>query len=164
MTTRSTTPEPAGSRTGVGGFTYGRRMQQPWNPWRELSNRPEVKLEWIHRGKRGCIDFTTRTITLRYSMPFEERRCVIAHELVHDERGDVPRWMKPREEAAVRRESARRLITLDELERALRWAEYIEDAAEELRVDVPTLQARLADLTEDERAHLERQLEHRHHH
>ncbi|WP_435745002.1 hypothetical protein [Nocardioides sp. SYSU DS0663] len=138
-------------------------MQQPWNPWRELADRPEVKLTWIERGRRGCIDFATRTITLRRSMGFEERRCVIAHELVHDERGDVPRWMKPREEAAVRRESARRLITLAELERALRWAEYIEDAAEELRVDVSTLQARLATLTDEEREFLDHQLEHRQH-
>lgn len=125
--------------------------QGEWNPWRELANRPQVKLRWIDEdGRRGCIDFATRTITLRRGMRFEERRCVIAHELIHDERGPVPRWLRPREEAAVREESARRLISLDMLVRALRWADFIEDAAEDAAVDVPTMRARLDTLTRAE--------------
>lgn len=114
-----------------------------------------LTVRWIHQGRRGCINFETNEITLKRSMPFEERRCVVSHELVHDERGPVPRWLEPREEAAVRAESARRLIDVTELVDVLRWTPFIEEAAHELRVDVSTLQARLVNLTDPERSVLD---------
>ena len=41
-------------------------MQSTWNPWPELSSRPEVRLVWIDL------------------VGFEERRSVISHELIVD--------------------------------------------------------------------------------
>lgn len=133
-------------------------MQSIWNPWRELSNRPHLTLVWVERGRQGCINFATSTITLCRGMEFEERRSVISHELIHDERGPVPRWLKPREESQVRQESARRLIDIYELAEVLRWTRRIEEAAQDLRVDVPTLQARLDHLHPSERGLLKRAL------
>ena len=129
-----------------------------WNPWAELAARPEIELRWIARGGRGCIDFATRVITLNLAMGHAERRSVVSHELVHDERGPVPRWLVPREEAWVRQESARRLVDLHELADVMRGAEYIEDVAEDLGVDVPTLRTRLEHLHPSERAVLLRAL------
>lgn len=131
-------------------------MQEPapspaWNPIAELGRRAHLTIVWIDRGRRGCIDFAAREIQLRRSMRLVERRCVLSHELIHDERGPVPKWMTAREEAAVRQESARRLIVLEDLARALQWSPFITEVAEELDVDVPTLQARLTGLTDDER-------------
>lgn len=125
-----------------------------WNPWAALAERVHLKLRWVEHGRRGCINFATREIQLRRSMAPEERRCVLSHELVHDERGPVPRWLTAREESAVRLESARRLIGLDDLADALLWSSFITEVAEQLAVDVPTLQARLTGLSEVEREQL----------
>lgn len=129
-------------------------MLSSWNPWRELSTRTHLTVRWVDGGRRGCINYATNVIVLRRSMRFAERRSVVTHELVHDERGPVPKWLEPREEAAVRCESARRLIELPDLAAALQWTSFITEAAAELNVDVPTLQARLVNLTDEERAHL----------
>lgn len=123
----------------AGGPTFPRM----WNPWGELEARPHLTLRWIEAGRRGCIDFRTSTITMVRGMLRAERRSVLTHELVHDERGPVPRWLVPREEARVREEAARRLINIHDLAEALRWAYDVHEAAEALDVDVPTLQARL---------------------
>jgi uncharacterized protein (DUF1778 family) len=126
-----------------------------WDPEAELERRKHLKLVWVDRGgRRGCIDFRTGEVRVRRSDPPHERKCVMSHELVHDERGPVPRWLTAREESTVREESARRLIALDALAQALRWTSFITEAAAELAVDVPTLQARLITLTDDERAEL----------
>lgn len=125
-----------------------------WNPWAELARRSHLRVVWTDRGQRGCLEFTSGVISMRRAMPRHESRCVMAHELVHDERGAVPRWLVPREERAVRREAARRLIPLDDLARALQWSPHLPEVAEELGVDLPTLRARLCGLTADERGRL----------
>jgi hypothetical protein len=130
-----------------------------WNPWGELAARPYLTLNWIDSGRRGCIDFRSSTITMLRGMRRSERRSVLTHELVHDERGPVPRWMAPREEAQVRRESARRLINIYDLADALTWAHDEHEAAEELNVDVATLRVRLSHLHPAERGLLSRALE-----
>lgn len=130
-----------------------------WNPWGELAARPHLRLVWVEAGGRGCIDFATCTITMLKGMVRAERRSVLTHELVHDERGPVPRWMVPREECQVRRESARRLISIYDLADVLRWAYDVHEAAEVLDVDVATVQARLDHLHPSERALLKRALD-----
>lgn len=125
-----------------------------WNPWAELARRRHLRLVWVDRGRRGCLEFATGEIRVRRSMTGRETRCVLTHELVHDERGTVPRWLVPREERAVRRESARRLIALDDLLRAVQWSPHPAEVAEDLQVDLPTLHARLLALTPAERARL----------
>lgn len=129
-----------------------------YNPWGELAARPHLQLRWADAAHRGCIDFATSTITLARGMLRAERRSVLTHELVHDERGPTQIWTVPREEALVRRVSARRLIDIYDLADALRWAHDEHEAAEELDVDVATLRARLTSLHPSERGLLVRAL------
>ncbi|WP_157508849.1 hypothetical protein [Luteipulveratus halotolerans] len=79
-----------------------------------------------------------------------ERRCVLMHELVHDERG-IPEVPSAAEEAAVEREVARRLIPLNDLLRVARMCLPAEEAAEELWVTEDVLTCRLASLDGGER-------------
>ena len=89
-----------------------------------------------------------------------ERRCTIAHELIHLERGPAPDdpWLRAREERAVEAEAARRLITLDALADALAWSDRPVEVAEELWVDVQTLDVRVDGLNPAERAELDTRL------
>lgn len=99
-----------------------------WNPWRELRARTHIVfarrrlpdgLLGVH-GRRG----DRVAIVVDVDLDPVERNAVLAHELVHDERGggiDAP-YMPPgwdavvaREEHLVEREVARRLVPLDEL-------------------------------------------------
>lgn len=95
-----------------------------WSPWRALREREHIDLEWRDlpadveafwsplRGGRAVIVLATR-------LGRRARRCALAHELVHDERGlvvsDMPPALAVKEERAVEREVARRLVPLDDL-------------------------------------------------
>jgi hypothetical protein len=95
-----------------------------WNPWRSLRAREHLDLEWRdlppgvdgawvpRRGGRAVIVLAAR-LTRR------ARRCALAHELVHDERGIVttslPAALAAKEERAVDLEVARRMVPSDEL-------------------------------------------------
>lgn len=89
-----------------------------------------------------------------------QRGCTITHELVHIERGPVPKdpWLKVREESYVEQEVARRLIKLEPLGEALAWANHMSEAADCLWVTERVLEVRLAHLHPSERAHLKRRL------
>ncbi len=108
----------------------------PWNPWRELRRRSHIVFRlailpdetgggvyWPRAGRAALI------IDPRLSRV--DRRAVLAHELVHDERGggadhsDMPPSWAPvvaRDEAAVDQEVARRLVPADLL---LRFCEVM---------------------------------------
>lgn len=103
-----------------------------WNPWRELRARPHITLEWtLLRGDRGQWvphPDGTATIHLDPRLSQRERRCVLAHELVHDERGiaytrSTPQALVDAEERWVWRETARRLVPADELEQLIAAAD-----------------------------------------
>jgi hypothetical protein len=101
----------------------------PWNPWRELRRRTHIVFRlavlpdatgggvyWA-RGGRAAIIIDPRLRQV-------ERNAVLAHELVHDERGGgaadpcMPASWGPvvaRDEAAVDQEVARRLVPPEEL-------------------------------------------------
>ena len=93
----------------------------------------------------------------------DERRCTIAHELVHDERRIFPAnpVLRAREELRVERIAARRLIALDRLVDVLVWTRRTEEVAEELWVDVPMLVALVQSLTDQERDWIDEQLHER---
>mgnify|MGYP000933421466 FL=1 len=76
-----------------------------------------------------------------------EERCTLTHEIIHAERGPVPAHHAAREERLVDAEAARRLIPLDALLEAVRWACCPAEAAEALGVDVPTLLTRVETAT-----------------
>lgn len=134
-----------------------------YHPWRRFRVEAQWVL-WATRLPRGCmgyVDWRAHAVVIDRTLLQVERRCTITHELVHIERGPVPTdpWLGRREERAVEREAARRLIELDALADALAWSSQPAEVAEELWVDEQTLNARVAGLSRSERAWLSRRLE-----
>lgn len=95
-----------------------------WNPWRALRARPHITLEWTFlRGARGLWEphgDGTVSIHIDPRLSQRERRCVLGHELVHDERrigylASTPAGLVAREEWWVWGETARRLVPPSEL-------------------------------------------------
>lgn len=134
-----------------------------YHPWREARRRThlDIDLALLADDHRGCI--TGNRITINVDDPQASRRCTLAHELVHDERRIYPadRVLRAREEIAVERIAARRLIALDRLVDVLVWTRRTEEVAEELWVDVPMLVALVQSLTDDERDWIDEQLRER---
>jgi Zn-dependent peptidase ImmA (M78 family) len=89
------------------------------NPWRTLRSRPHLILEWrrLPDGMGGM--WTPGRIVLDSRLNQVERRCVLMHELVHDERQIgwpfATEATMEREEAIVRAETADRLVPPAEL-------------------------------------------------
>lgn len=96
-----------------------------WNPWETLRNRSDILLEWawLPAGHHGTVRRTGDgwVITLHAGLDRVGRRCALAHELIHVERGIVhaSRATMVREEAIVRAETARRLVPCGELARTV---------------------------------------------
>lgn len=127
------------------------------NPWRMLRDFEEVRLRFsnLPDGILGATLHGRKAILLDKRMPYVQRRCVLAHELAHWERGPVPcvPVLAAREEAACDLIAARRLIPLDALA-DLAWCDNLGQAAEELDVTEDVLACRLDHLTDSERDHL----------
>jgi hypothetical protein len=131
--------------------------QQRYDPWRDLAeNWPE--LEVVIQPMRGELlgELRYPVIVLRAGTSAAQRRCTLAHELVHLERGIGECGPgSAREELHVHREVARRLIGQDDLTRAVRalgGGGDVSALARALEVDVQTAQLRLELLTAAERA------------
>lgn len=132
-----------------------------YHPWRALRDLAHVRLEWRDRlpnGDLGCTHHRLHLVLMARRQTQAERRCTIAHELVHLERGPVHIYHQAREEEAVEREAARRLISLEALADAMAWSTCSAEIAEELWVDEPMLKARMDALHPSERAYLQRRL------
>lgn len=122
-----------------------------FHPWRALRALRHVVVVWArpHPAIPAATD-GTRTIWLDPRLLQVERRCALTHELVHIERGHA--GCQPRAvEHAVRAEAARRLITHQDLLRAMPWALSLEELADDLWVTPMVLTDRLAGLTRVER-------------
>lgn len=134
-----------------------------WHPWRVLRVRyPDVHVSCRHRLPDDVMGLQQgRRIWLCRTLTQAERRCTLTHELVHRERGPVPRDPAgaAAEERAVDRIAARRLITLSSLVDGLRWTRDPHQLAEHLWVDLPTLRTRIDSLDPIEVAQLEHELE-----
>jgi len=102
----------------------------------------------------------TKTVTLALGMSQAERRCTIAHETEHIERGPVPPQQAAREELEIDRTVARLLIpSVTHLVDAMTWAAgHLETAADALWVDDYLLAVRLRSLTGSERSYVNRLL------
>lgn len=121
-----------------------------WNPWRALRARETARLRFrsVHPSAgRGYVEVRggLEVITLDHDLTSVERNAGLAHELVHLERGvpeiGCPELLRAKEEAAVRRETARRLVPLDELRsfvaaRAELGAVTARDVGEEFEVPI----------------------------
>ena len=132
-------------------------MSDPYDPWADVAgNWPGVEV--VTEPMRGNLlgELRYPVIVLRAGTSAAQRRCTLAHELVHLERGviDCGPWAA-REELAVHAEAARRLIRLDDLVAAVRLAGPTPGAAAlaaALDVDQQTLALRVERLTPRERA------------
>lgn len=131
-----------------------------FHPWRAFGGKKSWTLHWRvpPSGARAECHWPTQTIIMRPDLLQAERRSVLAHELEHIERGPFPGWAREREEEAVNAAAARRLIGIRALGEALAWSLDPHEVADELWVDVPTLQARLRHLHPSERHYLRRRL------
>jgi gp43 len=116
-----------------------------YDPWEGVPSGWTVTRAAI--ATRGYCDHSRRLIVVNARLSRAEERCTLTHEIIHAERGPVPAHHAAREERIVDAEAARRLIPLEALLEAVRWACCPAEAAEALGVDVPTLLARIATLT-----------------
>ena len=133
-----------------------------WNPWKHIGEHyPHVVVETRVELPGRVWGLTAgNRIWLCRRLNQAARRCTLAHELIHLERGPVPTDPRghAREERLVSTAAARRLITLDRLADGLRWTRDSDQLADVLWVDVPTLRARMDGLDPVEVAQLEHQL------
>ena len=108
----------------------------------------------------GETHWPSMTITVDPRIPAAAQRCTLAHEIVHVERGQVPAEpvLAAREELAVERETARRLIGIRPLGEAMAESDHLGHVAELLDVDPDTLACRLRWLHPSERHYLRRRL------
>lgn len=133
----------------LSGMTGGAGLPEGW------------RIDWQVMPVRGWCDWESLRIVLHPGLTSSELRCVLAHEIVHAERGPFPEWARAREERIVDAEAARRLINLDDLADALAWAAHPGEVAELLDVDHHALRARIEGLTQQERAELLGRVVHR---
>lgn len=125
-----------------------------YDPYRDLCERwPEVSVvaEALPGDLLGEVRDGGRLVVLRRGTSAAQRRCTLAHEIVHLERG-LPRCrgvLLAREEAAVHAVAARRLLPTDLLAEALLVVGRDDDRslAAYLEVDRATLRLRRRVLT-----------------
>lgn len=135
---------------------HGRR----YDPW-EHASRLDLRIVFrkLPEDLMGVyFHGPARVIALDSRLTQVERRCTLAHELVHLERGDdghcATDWHEDKQEQLVHSIAARRLIATEDLALALILHESIYAQAEELWVDEMTLRTRLAGLSTAERLEL----------
>jgi hypothetical protein len=92
-----------------------------WNPWRAARAHPHLEIVYapVPEGATWHRDAEGDRITIDERASRRERRALLAHELIHAERGIghpvASAATMQREEAIVRRETAVRLVPLLEL-------------------------------------------------
>lgn len=124
------------------------------NPWADLTARPQLDLCWggLPPGQLGATD--GHRIWIATGLTVRERRCTLAHELVHIDLGLVSdvTWAS---EQRVRDVTARRLLPdIDAVASALAGGVDISTASDELWVTEDVLTDRLTTLADAERAML----------
>lgn len=137
------------------------------HPWRYLRDQyPHWVVVWatLPGDLLGYTHHAVQLIVLNDHLLQAERRCTLAHELEHIARGPLPNdpVLAAREELDIERTIARQLIPERKLVDIAHWTTNRIEAADELWVDVPTLEARLRSLEPDERARIEADLENIH--
>lgn len=132
------------------------RPQRPYDRWQDLAaNWPEVEviIEAMPSDLLGVLRYPV--IALRAGTSAAQRRCTLAHEIVHLERGVFDCGpASEREELFVHREVARRLVPLAKLIAAVRSLDGGIDLgrlAQALDVDLETASCRLDVLSAAER-------------
>lgn len=138
-----------------------------FSPWRLLRHLNHITLHFtdddvLLDGAHAWYYHRLRAIVMDKRLTQVERRSVLAHELGHVIREDVPcgsEILDARQESVVDQWAARKLITLDALTDALQWSDDPHEVAEALWVTVDLLEVRLRHLHPSERACLLRRLD-----
>jgi len=131
-----------------------------WNPWRELRRRADLTFgrARLPQGVEGClVELDGGTVVLLdLDLGRRARNVTLTHELVHLERGLLPRdalgHQVAREERLVIDEAARRLVPVEELRAAaaalLDVAEAVEawELAEHFDVTEAVIHHRVGEL------------------
>lgn len=149
----------------ISGHRPGSLPEDHYDPWLDLQqNWPGVRLlvEPMDGDLLGEVRDDGWTIAVRAGTSAAQRRCTLAHEIVHLERGlrDCGRWLD-REELAVHSVASQRLVRTRELITAMRDVGGASDRAalaQCLDVDSETLGLRLAQLSRAERQAVRRAL------
>lgn len=102
------------------------------HPWRSLREQEDITLHWANLPPPFHAVTDGATIWLHDRLLKVERRCALAHELVHIERGT--HCVDDAEEQMVRRITAQRLINTGNLIDTLKRAHTVEEATDELWV------------------------------
>ncbi|MEV8180299.1 ImmA/IrrE family metallo-endopeptidase [Specibacter sp. NPDC078692] len=125
-----------------------------FDPWGALRRLTHIHISFIRMpdGVPGRTD-GLRVIWLDKRLQQDERRCALAHELVHMERGHDG-CQSPGIEYQVCVETARRLILIEDLCSSAAWARSHQEHAEDLWVTPEVLTHRLTSLTPNETAQL----------
>jgi hypothetical protein len=112
-----------------------------WDPWAAAAGLPRLEI-WFGDVPQGAVwhrDDEGDHITLDASASRRERRALLAHELIHVERGVgyplASSATMQREEAIVRRETARRLVPPAELAALVARLEALEPITADLVAD-----------------------------
>lgn len=122
------------------------------HPWRELRALPHITVEWVElpEGVDARTNGVDRILMDKWLLQVE-RRCALAHELQHIRMGHRGH-QSLRIELMVRVIVARRLISLEDLIAAYRWAgDDLWEIADELWVTPEVLWDRLTHLDAKER-------------
>lgn len=124
-----------------------------YHPWRDLRRR-DLTVLWrdhipgdLHSATDG------RKIVMRRGLTQTQRRCALAHELVHIDMGHHGH-MPPMMERLVHQKAAQRLITWARLAHAAVWATNVHEWASALWVTPAILHARIDTLTRTDRTTL----------
>lgn len=133
------------------------------DPYAVLLEHPDITLvrEDLPRGQRGRWYPQYRVIMVDRGLTAAEERVTVTHELIHALRADehLPdAWFAGRQEQFCHSTVARLLIPLERLAAALQWGRDEQEYADELGVDVETINARIDGLTDTERAFLQEQV------
>ena len=129
------------------------------DPYEILEEHPDLTLVVapLPVGERGRWYPELGVIMISERLNQAERRCTLTHELVHRMRGDEhisDDLANHRQEKACHRAVARILIPFPTLLAALTYDRDPQELADELWVDLETLQARICSLTPVESASL----------
>lgn len=139
-----------------------------YDPWADLRGREHITFGITHLpAGEGWWLPQIPAIVLNTGLSRIERRCVLAHELVHADdnttqcAGDGPGTARiaRRREANADEIAARRLISMEQLIDALQWALSPEEIAEHLDVTPRLARIRVMTLTDSEKEEIEKLLQ-----
>lgn len=123
-----------------------RNIRDMYHPWHVLRDEwPHIHVEYVDEIPGDRMGETDGRIIRLARQLQVERRCTLAHELIHLEKGDS-RDCSPAVDAEIDREAARRLIPWPCRLEPVRWARSTGELGEELWVTEEILHARVATL------------------